>query len=171
MNIYHPPSRSRRDRQALERRRLEAAKLFAKETPDAEIARLLKVTPAAVCQWYAEWEKKGVDGLRSKGKPGAKPKLTEAKLAKIERALEKGPRAHGYSTDLWTLARIRKLVGEVGGVSYGITHTWRIMTLALGWSAQKPETRARERNEDAIRRWKRYTWPQIKKKRRRWVPV
>lgn len=171
MNTIHSSSRFHRNQQALERRRLNAAKLFRKGTPDVEIARRLRVTPAAVCQWHALWKKKGVQGLRSKGTPGAKPKLTEAKLKKIERELQKGPRAQGYGTDLWTLARIRKLVKEIGGVSYGMTQTWRIMTIALGWTSQKPETRAVERDEDAIRHWKRYIWPQIKKKPKNWAPA
>jgi hypothetical protein len=34
----------------------------------------------------------------------------------------------------------------------------------LGWSCQRPERKARERNEEAIRRWVRHRWPRIKKK-------
>ena len=162
MITFHSPSRSRRDRQALERRRLQAAKLFAQEAVQADIARRLGVTTAAVCQWHTLWKKGGEKALRAQ--PGVKSRLTDSLLKKIERALEKGPRAYGYSTDLWTLGRIRKLIKDVCGLSFGMTHTWRIMTMALDWTSQKPETRAVERDEDAIRHWKRYTWPQIKKK-------
>jgi hypothetical protein len=35
----------------------------------------------------------------------------------------------------------------------------------LGWSCQKPERRAVERDEEAIGRWKRYGWVGIKKSR------
>src|ERR1700743_3731440 len=35
---------------------------------------------------------------------------------------------------------------------------------ALGFSAQKPERRAIERDEEAVRHWKRHTWPALKKK-------
>jgi len=34
---------------------------------------------------------------------------------------------------------------------------------ALGWSWQKPERRAIERDEAAIARWTREAWPRIKK--------
>jgi transposase len=34
----------------------------------------------------------------------------------------------------------------------------------LGWSAQKPQPKARERDEAAIHSWKTRTWPAIKKK-------
>jgi uncharacterized protein HemY len=33
----------------------------------------------------------------------------------------------------------------------------------MGWSRQRPNRRARERNEQAIRRWVRARWPQVKK--------
>jgi hypothetical protein len=33
----------------------------------------------------------------------------------------------------------------------------------LHWSSQKPERRARERNEAEIARWQREEWPRIKK--------
>jgi transposase len=49
------------------------------------------------------------------------------------------------------------------GVSYHSSRVWRIL-LALGWSYQKPEIRARERNEEAIPRWRRVDWPRIKKR-------
>ncbi|ATF34056.1 hypothetical protein CO709_04250 [Burkholderia thailandensis] len=34
---------------------------------------------------------------------------------------------------------------------------------ALGFSSQKPERRAIERNEEAVLSWKRKTWPALKK--------
>jgi len=36
---------------------------------------------------------------------------------------------------------------------------------ALGWSVQKPETRAMERDEELIRAWLSKDWNRIKKKR------
>jgi hypothetical protein len=40
----------------------------------------------------------------------------------------------------------------------------------LGWSCQKPERRALQRNEAAIARWKQSRWPHIKKRRTTWRP-
>jgi len=39
----------------------------------------------------------------------------------------------------------------------------RLLT-TLGWSCQKPERRAVERDEAAIARWKRYRWVAVKKR-------
>jgi len=41
---------------------------------------------------------------------------------------------------------------------------WRILR-KLNWTCQRPAGKALERDEEAIRHWKKYRWPQIKKKR------
>ena len=43
---------------------------------------------------------------------------------------------------------------------------WRILG-GLGFSVQKPERRAIERDEDAVQTWKRKTWPALKKSQAR----
>lgn len=171
MNTIRIPSRSRRDRQILERRRLAAGTLFKKGLSQAEVARRCKVSPEAARKWHAAWKNGGIRSLKSKGKPGPTATLTPWKIARIECALVKGPLAYGYHTELWTLERIRRVIKDTTGHTYGTTHTWRIMTRVLGWTAQKPETRAKERDEEGIRRWKRYVWPQVKRGREDWVPV
>jgi putative transposase len=172
MKPYRSSSSSRyRDRTAQERRRLEAAKLFKKGILQADIARRLKVTPAAVSQWHKTWQKGGAKNLRSLGHPGRKPKLTDAKLAAIRKTLLRGPRRAGYATDIWTLKRIKAVIRKKTRISYGITHIWRILTIQLRWSAQKPETRARERDEEKIRHWKHWVWPQIKRGQKTCMPA
>src|ERR1017187_2581620 len=75
----------------------------------------------------------------------------------------KGPIAQGYRTNLWTTARIAGLVEREFGVSYHPDHIGRLMH-SLGWSPQKPERRALERDEEEIERWKQEEWPRIKKR-------
>jgi len=55
------------------------------------------------------------------------------------------------------------LIERLYGVKFGQTQIWRILG-ALGFSVQKPERRAIERDEDAVQTWKRKTWPGLKKK-------
>lgn len=148
-----------------EQRRFKAAKLFSEGKKQTAVAKKLGVTRAAVSYWHKAWKKNGIDGLTSKGKSGPKSELTESKLKKVEAALLKGPQAFGYATDIWTLKRIKKIVKQVVNITYHESYVWKILTYALGWTSQKPETRAVERNEKAIIAWKRRTWPSIKKKR------
>lgn len=164
MKPYRPSSSSHeRDRAAQERRRLQAAKLFQKGISQADIARSLKITPAAVSQWHSAWQKGGRNKLLSRGNTGPQPKLTDAKLNTIQKILLKGPRKSGYATDMWTLARMKAVIQKKTHIHYSTTHIWRILAIQLGWSAQKPETMARERDEKAVIRWKRWVWPQIKR--------
>jgi transposase len=89
--------------------------------------------------------------------------LSDAQLAKVEKALLKGPRAHGYSTELWTLARVSAVIEKSTGVRYCLTQTWVILRGRLGWSRQRPARSARGRQEATIIDWVAADWPRIKK--------
>jgi transposase len=100
--------------------------------------------------------------LKFPGRAGRKPRLTAAQLRRIERGLERGPEALGFDTSLWTAWRVGKLIEETCGVRYHPSHVWRLLK-RLGWSCQRPVGRALERDEAAIRHWKRVRWPALKK--------
>ena len=71
--------------------------------------------------------------------------------------------ANGYGTDLWTLKRVRLLIEKRFGITYSDVTVWRILG-SMGFSSQKPEKRAIERNEEAVAKWKRHDLPALKKK-------
>lgn len=159
MSTYHTTSVSRGGR---ERRRMRAGTMFTAGKTQAEVARKLGVTPAAVSLWHQAWEAEGMKGLKSKGHPGFESECTEADRKKIRAAILKGARKYGYDTDLWTLERIGAVMKQVTGKSFGITWTWHIVT-ELGFTNQKPERRSKERDEAAIQNWRRNTFPRLKK--------
>jgi transposase len=152
----------KRDRAALEHRRREAGKLFHEGISQACVAQRLGVSPAAACKWYAQWRQAGQDGLRSQGPPGAAPKLAQRQRERLKQIIEQGPLQAGYATDFWTLARIRAVARKRLGIELGIGTVWRTVT-ALGFSCQKPERRAKERDEKAIRDWQLSAFPKLKK--------
>jgi transposase len=171
MTTSSSPVRERRDIKALEKRRIKAGNLFARGFSQAEIARRLKVSRAAVHYWHNEWEKSGVVGLESKrGVFGRAPRLTEVKIKKVRAAIIQGPRKAGYATDMWTLARIAKVIKVVASVSYHPNHVWRVLH-AMGFTCQKPSTKPKERNEKAIKRWKETAWPIMQKRGPKAMPV
>jgi len=146
----------------LRRRRIRALRLFEAGTSQAEVARRLEVSRVSAKRWYDIWKLKGGKGLKAK-KPLGRPNRLSAKQRKqIETALLKGPSAHGYRTELWTLPRIAAVIEREVGVQYHPGHVWRVLR-QLGWSLQRPAKRARERNEEAIQRWKKERWPKLKK--------
>ena len=106
-----------------------------------------------------------MEGLAAKPHPGPRPRLSDEEKEKLVELLVKGPQAHGYRSDLWTLPRVAEVIEKNFGVRYHPAHVWRILH-ALGWSCQKPTRRAREGNDEEIERWRKEKWPHIKKTRR-----
>src|ERR1035437_1497864 len=153
----------RRDFAALEERRMEAARLLRRGLGQSEVARELGVHRQSVSRWARELERWGVRGLRKARRTGRPPKLSPAQLRDLERALMRGPEALGFQTGLWSASRVRALIESRTGVPSHEAHVWRILR-KLNWTCQRPSGRALERDEQAIRNWKKYRWPQIKKK-------
>lgn len=152
-----------RDHVQMEKRRTQAVRLFEKDCHPPEVARRLGVARQVAYKWRDLWKQGGSSALASKGPAGPKPKLTAAQMQKVTQELLAGPVAHGYKTNLWTLPRVAGLIEGLTGVRYHPGHVWRLLG-ASGFSCQRPERRAVERDEKAIRRWKRVEWPALKKK-------
>lgn len=157
-----PTSRAAVRIRELQERRDRAAALFKEGLSQSEVARRVGATTASVCRWHKAWKRKGSAGLVLLGRLGRRPELTDAQCAKLSQAMLEGALAHGFSTDLWTLPRIAQLIEREFGVHYHPGHVWRVMR-RLGWSLQRPTTRARERDEEAIASWRRREWPKLKK--------
>jgi len=157
------PRGVKRDFVMLERRRLRAAKRLQRGWSQAEVARALGVHRQTVYRWATRLRTAGPAALQRAGRAGRKPRLNPAELRRIERGLKRGPQALGYETSLWTAPRVADLIERECSVNYHPGHVWRILR-QLGWSCQRPVGRARERDEAAIRRWKKQRWPELKKK-------
>ena len=151
----------KRDLKALERRRLRGAQLLRRGYTEAEVARMCEVSRNAVNLWARQQARGGKSSLRAKrlGRPSA---LDAAKRGELVSLLKRGALAAGYATELWTLARVAEVISRHFGVRYSETHVWRLLG-NLGWSPQRPDRRAIERDEAAIRRWKQQRWPALKK--------
>jgi transposase len=146
----------------MEARRMRAADLFSKGIPQADIGRELEVSHQTVSDWHEKWAVGGKQALKRAGQPGRPPKVSEADLTKVARALEKGPKANGFPTELWTLARVAEVIEKVTGVKYHPGHVWRVLR-QMGWSRQRPARRAAERDDEAIEQWVNERWPKVKK--------
>ena len=145
--------------------RLHAIELFPKENCNSEIARRVGVARQTIVRWRKTWEEQGPKAL-SVIERGPKHKLTNEQWHKIEGLLLKGAQESGYSTDLWTLERIADLIHKETGILYHPGHVWLILR-NMGWSCQKPQVKAKERDEEAIQCWCREDWPEIKRGHRK----
>jgi transposase len=160
------PAGVRRDFQALEQRRLRAARLLKTGVAQSEVARRLGAHRQSVSRWAHQLEQGGVRALKQAGRAGRRPRLHPEDLRRIEKGLKRGPEALGYETGLWTSWRVAHLIEQECGVKYHPSQAWRIL-YQLGWSCQRPTGRALERDEEKIRQWKQKCWPEIKKSPKR----
>ena len=148
----------------LQKRRRNAVALLRKGERPVDVAKKIGVDRRSVRRWNAAYRRHGAQGLKAKPTPGRPSKLTPSRKKELEQSLLQGAQAHGFPTPLWTCSRIRKVVQKQFGILYHVSHVWRLL-LSMGWTPQKPERLARERDERAIRRWVKTDWPLLKKKR------
>ena len=153
----------------LEQRRRHAIQLLKKGMQLSAVSEQVGSSVSSVFRWQQSYQKEGEGGLNAKMASGRPPKLSAAEKKRLINLLMKGPLAFGYGTDLWTTRRVAKIIRKNFGVRYHPNHIWRLLT-GLGWSCQKPERRARERNEQEIKDWQENHWPAIKKSFRTWSP-
>lgn len=104
----------------------------------------------------------GLEALQAKPHPGQSPQLTSEQKEELAAVLLMGARATGFPTELWALSQVAKGMAREFGVRYLAGHVWRILR-GMGWGCRKPEHRARERDEAAVREWREKGWEQVKK--------
>ena len=127
-----------------------------------EVARRVSCHASSVMRWRDTRECEGEGVFEVRTSPGRPPKLDAKQQQRLVRLIEKGPLAQGYATDVWTCDRVRRLIFKEFRVRYHRDHVGRLLH-RLGFSSQKPQRRALERDEERIERWKRETWPRVKK--------
>ena len=147
----------------LEARRRRAAEYFQARKSLAEIAQLVGASVSSVKRWKRAWRDGGLAALAAKPHPGPTPKLSSKQKQELLEILKAGPVASGFKTELWTCARVAKVVRKKFRVSYHPDHLGRILH-QLGYSPQKPRQVAREQDEQAVQQWRKVDWPRIKKK-------
>lgn len=145
------------------KKRLKAGRMLLAGKGCAEVALAVGVARQTVYTWKGLLDEGGIDALRAVPGRGRPAQLDEGQLASVRATLLRSPTEQGFGTELWTLKRVGLVIERLHGVRFGQTQIWRILG-SLGFSPQKPEKRAHERNEDAVRHWKRSTWPKLKKK-------
>jgi len=136
-----------------EGRRLRAWELHEQGWRQSEIAAALGVTSGAVCQWMRRArDGGGPEALRKRKAPGRRPRLSAAQQSQVLAWLREGAEMHGFRGDLWTRKRVAVLIERELGIRYHPGHVSKLLQ-SWRWSAQKPDKRARQRDEAAIEVW------------------
>jgi transposase len=151
-------------------RRLRALEMLKSGLSLNEVARKIGCAPSSVMRWRDRKREGGKKGLAVGKSPGRPRRLDDEQRRELVQILLAGPAFLDYPTDLWTTTRIAEVIRGTFGVDYHPAHVGRLMH-QLGWTPQKPERRARERDEGKIRKWIKSEWPRVKKTPRGWVPI
>jgi transposase len=142
-------------------RRARAATLLHQGYTTIQVANVVGVTPRSVQRWQRATLQRST--RRTPARPPHRPcRLTPRQLKRLEQILLRGAGAYGYAEDYWTLARIAQVIVRQFGIQYTSSAVWYLLH-RMDWSCQKPQRVSFQHDEAVIARWKRYTWPRIKK--------
>ena len=147
----------------LEARRRTAVSLLQDGKSNTEVARLIGVDVSSVKRWKRAAAEGGNEALTAKPNRGRPPRLTPEQKQELAQIVRAGPLAAGFRTNLWTCNRVRQIIRERFGVQYHRDHVGRLLH-ALGFTQQKPQRRALQRDEVAIEQWRTQDWERIKKR-------
>jgi transposase len=145
-----------------EARRLQALALRQKGWKQTQIAEALGVTDGAVSQWFGMLQDRNATALWAHPHSGRPPDLTREQKNLIPDLLSHGAEAYGFRGDVWTNARVAKVIEWEWSVCYHRSHVARLLK-ELKWTPQLPSVRATQRDENAITVWRKEKWPELKK--------
>ena len=131
----------------LERRRKRAVEAVREGQKPATVAKVFGVDRGSVYRWLRQARNPGgLDAKPLRREPG----LSDAQLQQLQVLLLQGASRHGWPNDLWTAARVREVIQRHFGITYHPEHVRKILKRRLRWTSQKPQRKAKERDEGAI---------------------
>jgi transposase len=143
--------------------RLRAVILNSEGRTSGQIAEVLQSPRSKVSEWLLNYEEHGVEGLLEGYRTGRPSRLDEAALVSLGDIIDSGPVAYGFDSGVWTSPMIARVIAEEFGVSYHPGHLRKLL-VQLGFSVQRPKRVLARANPDDQDRWRRRTYPNIKKK-------
>lgn len=146
-----------------ERRRKRAVEAVAEGLAPTTVAQVLGVSRGTVYRWMRRARQAGGLDRHPLQRPCA---LSGEQFHHLEALLLRGATAHGWPNDLWTAARVTQVLPRHFGIELHPEYVRKLLKRRLGWTSQKPQTKAKERDEDEIRRGKAEEFPRIAREAR-----
>lgn len=144
-------------------KRLQAVVLNSEGHSSGELSRILKAPRSKVSEWLARYEAHGVEGLLEGQRSGRPAQLTPPQRQQLADLLDSGPVAYGLDTGVWSSPMIAWVIEEEFGVRYHPGHVRKLLA-GLGFSVQRPRRVLARADAEAQQRWRRRTYPNLKKK-------
>lgn len=144
-------------------KRIHAVLLNHQKNTSTQIANILHVPRSCVCEWLRNYEHHGYEGLLEGKRNGRHPELSEEQLNELGDIIDSGPIAYGYTSAIWNSIMIRAIIQNEFCVSYHPGHVRKLLH-QLNFSVQKPKRILARADEEQKKKWRRYVYPNIKKK-------
>jgi transposase len=144
-------------------RRVHALLLNHDGYSSGQISRLLKAPRSRVSEWLRLYEAHGAEALLEGQRSGRPAALTDAQRQQLADILDSGPRAYGFLSAVWSSPMIARVIEEEFGVAYHPGHVRKLLD-RWGYSVQRPRRHLAQADLRQQNRWRRYTYPNLKKK-------
>jgi transposase len=133
------------------------------ESPSAVI-QSYGLCRTTIYRWLRAETLGGEAALVKREHPGRPYTLSEKQMATVRTWIcGNDPRQYGFDFGLWTRRIVGDLVARKFEIKLGVTAIGRMLA-KLGITPQKPLRRAYERDPIAIEKWKRETYPRLKRR-------
>jgi transposase len=150
-----------------EERRLRVGQLYHKGWPQKTIAEALGISRGYVSQLVKRVkdlpEGERADALKIVNRAGRKPTFTDEHKRDILALVDRGAAAFALPGQVWTLRTLRQIIHQELGLWVGKSWLSKMLR-AHGYSCQKPERQAKERNDKAVAGFK-GGWSNLKRGR------
>lgn len=127
-----------------------------------DVAAAYDVNRKTVSRWVSRFEEEGKSGLRRRSGSGRPRRLEELSVEELCGIILQGALAFGYETDLWTVARLQRVITDEFCIQLSKNTVWRRLRDA-GLTYQKPEREYYEIDEATRTKWLRYEVPKIRR--------
>lgn len=144
-------------------KRVHAVLLNSEGHMSGSIAKLLKSPRSRVSEWLRLYEEFGFDALLEGHRSGRPALLAEKQIKILCDIIESGPVAYGFLTGVWTSPIIKQVIENEFDISYHAGHVRKIL-YDLNFSLQRPKRVLANADPIKQNKWRRYTYPNIKKK-------
>ena len=128
-----------------------------------EVTRNYGLGDKTIYKWLKVAREQGIEALAPKPRPGRGRALSDFEAEEVKRWILSGdPRQYGFDFGLWTRQIVSDLIHDRLNISLGLTAVGDLLH-RVGLTPQKPMRRAYERDDAEIEKWKKETYPGIKK--------
>lgn len=127
-----------------------------------DIAEILKMNLETIRQAIHKFLSVGIQGIKSKSRPGRPPKLTKTQRKRLYEYIVMGPEKLGFPGFCWRTPMIQHLVLEKFGVFYSARYLSELLK-NMGFSYQKATFVGDKQDAKKRKKWLKKQWKEILK--------